>query len=397
MSLCPKSSLALAAPLLGLMLLPAALAQHAPAPALPAQKAAPIDSPRTWQWERIAGGLSHPWALAFLPDGSYLVTERSGALRRITAAGQLLPPIAGVPAVAARGQGGLLDLVLDRDFERNRRLYFCFSEPAGKQGVFGGESRTSLARAKLSKDQRSLRDVQILFRQQPAIDSRLHFGCRIVQAGNHLFLAMGDRYSESKRAQQLDSHIGKVVRLDPNGAAPKDNPFTAQKDARPEIYSLGHRNIQGAALAPDGSLWLHEHGPQGGDEINVIRPGANYGWPLTSYGEHYGGGPIGTGKPTHPGTEQPRYYWLPSIAPSGMQFVSSTRYGPDWQGNLLVGSLKFGYLGRLVLDAQGRIAREEVIPVDERVRDVRQAPDGSIHILTDSDDGQLLRLRPPQP
>ncbi|MDO4905119.1 MAG: PQQ-dependent sugar dehydrogenase [Lautropia sp.] len=354
-----------------------------------------MDSPQRWQWDTIAAGLDHPWALAFLPDGSFLVTERSGSLRRINRGGQLQPPIQGVPAVAAHGQGGLLDLVLDKDFDHNRRLYFCYSEPDGKQGLFGGRNRTALASAVLSDDYRRLQDVRLIFRQQPAVDSRQHFGCRIVQSGRQLFLTMGDRYSESRQAQKTDNHIGKVVRLNLDGTVPRDNPFVGQSGARPEIYSYGHRNSQGATLAPDGSLWMHEHGPQGGDEINVIHPGANYGWPLTSYGEQYGGGPIGAGKPTHPGTVQPRYYWLPSIAPSGMQFVSGTRYGTAWDGNLLVGSLKFGYLGRLVLDAGGRVSHEERIPVDERVRDVRQAPDGHIYILTDSDEGQLLRLRPP--
>ena len=359
--------------------------------ALPARRANPVDSPQKWAWVTVADHLNHPWGLAFLPEGGFMVTERSGALRRITGSGQIMPPVNGLPRVAATGQGGLLDIALDTDFARNRRIYFCYGEPSDD----GRTNGTALATGVLSKDYRQLQHLRVLFRQQPKVASTLHFGCRIVQQGQQLYLTLGERFSEAQQAQRLDNHLGKIVRIGVDGSVPADNPFVKRRGARPEIYSYGHRNGQGATLAPDGRLWMIEHGPQGGDEINIIEPGANYGWPLTSYGEQYGGGPIGNGKPTAPGTVQPRYYWLPSIAPSGMQFVRGTRYGRDWDGNLLVGSLKFGYLGRLVLDGKGHVVREEKIPVDERVRDVRQAPDGQIYIITDSDEGRLLRLEKP--
>jgi len=338
----------------------------------------------------VATGLAHPWAVAFLPEGRFLVTERPGRMRVVSAAGEVGPAVAGVPAVAAGGQGGLLDVVADADFARSRRIFFCFSEPG--QGGNG----TALARATLSADARSLQDVKVIFSQRPKAESALHFGCRIVQAADgNLFLTLGERYHRKDDAQKLDNHLGKVVRITPDGAAPPDNPFLKQPGALPEIWSYGHRNPQGATLGPDGNLWVHEHGPQGGDEINLPRPGRNYGWPVITYGENYGGGKMGEGT-AKAGMEQPLHYWVPSIAPSGMAFLTSTRYGPAWKGSLFVGSLKFGTLHRLEIGPDGKVRREDKLLQGngERIRDVRQGPDGLLYLLTDSPQGRLLRLQP---
>ena len=338
----------------------------------------------------VATGLAHPWAVAFLPEGRFLVTERPGRLRVVGADGQVGPAVTGVPAVAAGGQGGLLDVVTDADFARSRRIFLCYSEPG--QGGNG----TALARATLSADARSLQDVKVLFSQRPKVESNLHFGCRIVQAGDgNLFLTLGERYHRKDDAQKLDNHLGKIVRITPDGAAPPDNPFVKTPGALPEIWTYGHRNPQGATLAPDGRLWMHEHGPQGGDEINLPRPGRNYGWPVITHGENYGGGKMGEGT-AKAGMEQPLHYWVPSIAPSGMAFLTSTRYGEAWKGSLFVGSLKFGTLHRLEIGQDGKLRREEKLLQGngERIRDVRQGPDGLLYLLTDSPQGRLLRLQP---
>ena len=350
----------------------------------------PLASAQDLRAQALATGLEHAWALAFLPEGRFLVTERVGRMRVIEADGTLGAPLAGVPEVVARGQGGLLDVVLDSDFARNRSLYFCFSEPGP-----GGNS-TALARARLATDRSRLEAVQVIFRQQPKVSSNLHFGCRIVEDRNGmLFLTLGERYQRMQDAQKLDNHHGKVVRLNKDGSAAPGNPFAGRADALPEIWSYGHRNSQGATLAPDGTLWLHEHGPQGGDEINLPQPGRNYGWPVITYGENYGGGKIGDGATARAGMEQPLHYWVPSIAPSGMAFLTSDRYGTGMKGNLFVGSLKFGYLARLELVA-GRVVREhKLLAGGERIRDVRQGPDGLLYVLTDSAKGRLLRLLPP--
>ena len=340
----------------------------------------------------VAQGLDHPWAVAFLPQGQFLITERPGRMRVVSASGQVSPPLAGVPAVAASGQGGLLDVVTDTAFARNRRIFFCFSEPAAA-GARGNS--TALARATLSEDARSLQDVKVIFSQRPKVDSSLHFGCRIVQAADgNLFLTLGDRYHRKDDAQKLDNHHGKIIRITPEGAVPPDNPFANQSGALPEIWSYGHRNPQGATLGPDGKLWMHEHGPQGGDEINQPQPGRNYGWPVITYGENYGGGKLGEGT-AKAGMEQPLHYWAPSIAPSGMAFLTSARYGAAWQGSLFIGSLKFGTLHRLEV-AGGKVQREEKLLQGngERIRDVRQGPDGLLYMVTDSPQGRLLRLQP---
>jgi glucose/arabinose dehydrogenase len=347
----------------------------------------------------VADGLEHPWALAFLPDGRYLVTERPGRLRVVERDGRLNPPIQGLPAVAAAGQGGLLDLVLDSDFARNRMLYFCFAEPG--QGTDAGRNGTALARARLSDDASRLQEVRVIFSQRPRYAGQLHFGCRIVerkiggQSDGSLFLALGERFHHKEQAQNLQSHLGKIVRINKDGSVPGNNPFAGRSDARPEIWSYGHRNAQGAAQDAGGRLWVHEHGPQGGDEVNRPEPGRNYGWPVITHGENYGGGKIGDGITEKAGMEQPLHYWVPSIAPSGMAFVTSERYGPQWKGSLVVGALKARRLERLVM-ANGRItAIEPLLPgLGQRVRDVRQGPDGWLYVLTDEANGQLLRIVP---
>lgn len=364
--------------------------------------ATPLGHAESLRTETVAQGLEHPWALAFLPDGRFLVTERPGRLRIVDAQGRIGVPITGLPRVDARGQGGLLDLQLDSEFADNRLIYFCYAE-AGE----GGNS-TALARARLSPDGSQLTELQVLFRQQPKVQSSAHFGCRIVEgqrngkADGTLYLALGERFSRKEDAQTLNNHHGKVIRILKDGKAPADNPFATPESrktgALPEIWSYGHRNPQGLVQAPDGRLWEMEHGPQGGDEINLIAPARNYGWPVITYGENYGGGKIGAGITTQAGMEQPLYFWTPSIAPSGMAFVSSQRYGKDWVGNLVVGSLKFGYLARLELSAPfaGTVVREtqHLQSLGERVRDVRQGPDGWLYLLTDHPQGRLLRVLP---
>jgi glucose/arabinose dehydrogenase len=342
--------------------------------------------------ETVSTGLQNPWGVAFLPDGRYLVTERPGRLRLIAADGKIGAPITGLPPIAAGGQGGLLDVLADSGFERSRTLYFCFSEP--EPG--GSANGTALASARLADDGTRLENLRILFSQKPKVASRSHFGCRIVEARDGtLFLTLGDRYSRMDDAQKLDNHIGKIVRIAKDGTAPKDNPFVGRAGALPEIWSYGHRNAQGAALAPDGRLWMTEHGPQGGDEINVPQAGRNHGWPVITYGDNYGGGKIGEGINSRQGMEQPLHYWVPSIAPSGMAFLTSDRYGAAWKGNLFVGSLKFGYLDRIELK-DGKVAAEHKLLADRsaRIRDVKQGPDGWLYVLTDEADGKLLRLRP---
>nr|WP_186329925.1 PQQ-dependent sugar dehydrogenase [Variovorax boronicumulans] len=351
--------------------------------------------------QAVAAGLQNPWGLAFLPEGRFLVTERPGRMRVVEPDGRLGAPLTGLPEIAAGGQGGLLDVVLDSGFADNRLVYFCYSEPATR----GGGNSTALARARLSDDRTRLEDSRVVFSQQPKVASSAHFGCRIVERqvngkpDGTLFLTLGDRYSRMADAQTLGNHHGKVVRVGKDGSVPRDNPFAGRAGALPEIWSYGHRNLQGATLAPDGRLWTHEHGAQGGDEINLIQPGRNYGWPIITHGVNYGGAPIGDGLTEKAGMEQPLKYWAPSIAPSGMAFLTSERYGKAWQGSLFVGSLKFSRLYRLELGADGQVVREQRLleDVDQRVRDVRQGPDGLLYVLTDASSGQLLRLVPTAP
>lgn len=345
--------------------------------------------PRT---EVVISGLENPWAVAFLPGGRFLVTEKPGRMRVVEPNGRPNESLKGLPPVVAGGQGGLLDVITDSAFASNRTLYFCYSEP----DAAGSANSTALARAQLSTDRTRLENVQVLFSQKPKVASRHHFGCRIVEMPDGtLFMTLGDRFSRKDDAQTLDNHLGKVIRIGKDGKAPADNPFVNRAGALPEIWSYGHRNGQGAALGPDGRFWMHEHGPQGGDEINVPQAGRNYGWPVITYGENYGGGRIGDGLSAKEGMEQPLKYWVPSIAPSGMAFLSSDRYGAAWKGNLFIGSLKFGYLDRIEIKEGKVVAEHKLLESGrERIRDVRQGPDGLLYVLTDAQDGKLIRLQP---
>jgi len=357
---------------------------------LPAARAAAAASPP--RVTEIARGLAHPWSLAFLPDGRMLVTERPGRLRIIGRDGRASAPLAGVPAVFARGQGGLLDVVPGPGFARDGSLFLSFSEPAD------AGARTAVARAELVDGPTpALRGTRTIFAQRSAVSGGNHFGSRLVFARDGtLFVTLGDRFTQRDRAQALDNHFGKIVRIGADGSVPRDNPFVGRPDALPEIHSYGHRNVQGAALHPvTGQLWTHEHGPQGGDEVNLERAGANYGWPVITYGREYvTGARIGEGA-ARADVVAPAWQWTPSIAPSGMAFCTSDRYA-GWRGSLFVGSLKFRLLSRLELDGDA-VVREERLLTDlgERVRDVRQGPDGLLYLLTDEADGRLLRLEPP--
>lgn len=341
----------------------------------------------------VADRLANPWALAFLPDGSILVTEKPGTLRRIGTDGAKSEPIAGVPAVDARRQGGLLDVTLHPDFATNRFVYLSYSEPGE-----GGNS-TAVARGRLSDDARRLENVTVVFSQKPKVQSTMHFGSRIVFDGKgHMFVGLGERSDEKFRgqAQDLASHLGKVVRLRDDGSVPNDNPFVGRPDALPEIWSYGHRNIQAAAINPtSGDLWVIEHGPRGGDEINVAEATKNYGWPVVSYGVNYSGTPIGTGKAQQEGMVDPVHQWTPVIAPSGMIFYTGDAF-PAWKNNLFVGGLATRVLVRLELDGR-KVVREERLLRDEvgqRIRDVAQGPDGAIWVVTDESNGRLIRIAP---
>lgn len=340
--------------------------------------------------ETVVDGLKTPWAVAFLPDGQFLVTERDGTLRTAKAGGKPSAPIQGVPAVDAVGQGGLLDVVTDSDFARNRTIYFCFAEP-GPDKTNG----TALARAQLSADNKRLTDVKVIFSQRPKMDSKLHFGCRIAEAPDgKLFLSLGERYKGMDRAQTLDNHFGKIVRVGKDGSVPADNPYVNTAGALPEIWTYGHRNSQGLAFDEKGQLWQHEHGPQGGDELNLIKPKQNYGWPVITYGENYGGGKIGDGLFAKAGMEQPIVKWVPSIAPAGLVKLKSAKYGPAWQGNFFIGSLKFGYLERVKLDADNRPAEQEkLFEGAGRMRDVREGPDGLLYLVLEAS-GKIVRVKP---
>lgn len=339
----------------------------------------------------IARGLDHPWSLAFLPDGRMLVTERRGQLRVVEPDGRTSTPLAGVPQVFARGQGGLLDVALGPGFAGDRSVFLSFAERTDDG------ARTAVARAEfVDGPVPALRDARTIFAQRPAVSGGNHFGSRLVFARDGtLFVTLGDRFTQRDRAQTLDNHLGKIVRIRADGSVPPDNPFVDKPGALPEIHLYGHRNVQGAALHPaTGRLWTHEHGPQGGDEVNLERAGANYGWPVVTWGREYV-----TGARIGEGTERadvtpPLWQWTPSIAPSGMAFCTGDRY-PAWRGSLFVGSLKFRLLVRLELDGERVVREERLLPdLGERVRDVRQGPDGLLYLLTDEADGRLLRLEP---
>ena len=367
---------------LGLALLaPPALAQEAPRSPTPkpVKLAAKVTD--------VAVGLEHPWGVELLPDGRFLVTERPGRLRVVNRDGRLSAPLTGVPEVYARGQGGLLDVALSPGFAQDRVVYLSFAERGS------GGAGTAVARGRLGE--RGLEDTQVIWRQQPKVDgSYNHWGSRLVfRPDGTLFVSLGDRFVHSERAQDLSTTIGKIVRINPDGSVPRDNPFVGRSGALPEIWSYGHRNVQAAVLDARGELWTVEHGARGGDELNNPQPGKNYGWPVITYGVDYSGARIGIGT-SHPGMEQPVYYWDPVIAPSGATFYSGTAF-PDWRGDLLVGSLRPGALVRLRI-ANGRVTVEEryLDELGERIRDVREGPDGAIYLLTDSSRGRLIRVEP---
>jgi glucose/arabinose dehydrogenase len=343
----------------------------------------------------VAHGLVNPWGLAFLPDGRMLVTERPGRMRLIGSDGKLGPPLPGLPPVVAEGQGGLLDVATDPRFASNRLVYWSYSEAATE----GDANGTAVARARLdgAPGAERLADVQVIFRQAPKVASKLHFGSRLVFGSDgRLFITLGDRFSRKDDAQTLDNHLGKVVRIEADGKVPADNPLVGRPGARPEIWSWGHRNVQGAAIHPGtGELWTTEHGPQGGDELNLTKAGRNHGWPVITYGRNYGlGTKIGDGT-ERADVVAPLAHWVPtSIAPSGMAFLTSERY-PGWKGNLFIGALRGQALVRITLDGSKVVAQERLLqPLNERIRDVRQGPDGYLYLLTDNADGRVLKVLP---
>jgi len=341
--------------------------------------------------QTIVEGLRHPWGLAFLPDGRILVTERDGNLR-LVGGGKVSEPLAGVPEVDAGGQGGLLDVAVDPVFTRSRLVYLSYSE-AGD----GGNS-TAVARGRLSEDGTRLTGVEVVFSQRPKLDSAMHFGSRLVfDRQGHLFITLGERSKAQFRgqAQLLDSHLGKVIRIRPDGSVPEDNPFAGRRDALPEIWSYGHRNAQGAALNPDtGVLWLNEHGPRGGDEINIPEAGKNYGWPVVSYGVNYDGSPVGGGRSEAPGMTGPIHHWTPSIGVSGMAFYTADAM-PGWHGSVFVGGLAIPKLVRLERDGDRITGSEDLLEdLGLRIRQVVQGPDGALYLLTDESDGEILRVGP---
>jgi len=397
------------------LLLPAALALLAAcgAPAEPPHSAAPVErsppeargqqpafagqtrapavtSGVAFQVQTIASGLDHPWSLAWMPDGRMLlVTERPGRLRIIEPSGALSPPIKGAPKVESGGQGGLYDVVVDPHFAANHLIYLAYFErrPRG-QGL-------SVARGVLDPAAGALNNLQVIFRAGPATDGALNIGGRLVfLADGTLAVSVGDRFETRDQAQSLASDLGKIVRILPGGGAPPDNPFSGRAGARPEIWTLGHRNPEAMAIDPaSGKLWEVEHGARGGDEVNIVEPGKNYGWPVITYGIDYSGAPIGVGR-AKAGMQQPLYYWDPSIAPSGMAFYDG-RLFPAWKGNLFVGALKGEHLVRLVLAGERVTGEERLLAnLHERIRDVREGPDGALYVLTDNAAGRVLRLAP---
>ena len=350
----------------------------------------------------VAEGLVHPWGLAFVDNDLALVTERPGRLRAVDLqSGTLSEPIEGLPEIDARGQGGLFDVSLDPDFADNRRIYFSYAEPRGD-----GKNGTAVARGVLGQDHGRLEDVEVIFRQTPAWDSTKHFGAVLVWGNEgRLYVTLGERSLPESRqlAQDLNTHLGKIVRIHADGSIPDSNPFanrqnasvaTSTEDGLAEIWSYGHRNVQGAALSPEsGKLWTIEHGPKGGDELNVPGPGKNYGWPIITYGEDYNGAPIGEGLTAKEGMEQPIYYWDPVIAPGDMTFYQGERFS-GWQGNLIIASLSPGGLVRLTLDGKRVSGEQRLAQSLGRVRDVTEGPDGALWVLTDASNGALIRITP---
>ena len=363
-------------------------------PAFPGQTDAPEKKSNVaFDVVTVAQGLENPWGLAFLPNGKMLVTERPGRLRVVSTDGTLSEPVAGLPPVDARGQGGLLDVAIDPSFASTGLIYWTYAEPGD------GVNNTAAARGKLVDGAAPrVEDVKVIYSQRPSLNSRQHFGSRLVFGRDgKLFITQGDRSITEGRmqSQRMDGLLGKIVRINPDGSIPPDNPFVGREGVRPEIWSLGHRNIQGAALNPaTGELWEVEHGTRGGDEINVARKGKDYGWPTIAYGIEYRGSPITGGITAQPGMEQPLYYWDPVIGPSGMMFYTGTLF-PAWKDNLFIGGHATNDLVRLELNGDRVVAEERLLTdTHPKVRDVRQGPDGAIYLLTDSRDGTLIKLVP---
>ncbi len=365
-------------------------------PAFAGQTRAPrLTEDVAFEIETVARDLEHPWAVEVFEDGRMLVTERPGRMRIVTPDGERSKPVAGLPEVDAREQGGLLDVAIDPDFASSQTIYWSYAEP--REGGNG----TALARGRLltDDDEPRVEDVQVIFRMMPTLDSTKHFGSRIVFAPDDtLFLTLGERSILAGRvqSQDLNSHFGKVIRVHRDGSIPEDNPFVDREDARPEIWSYGHRNMQSATIHPDtDALWIVDHGPEGGDELNAPEAGKNYGWPIITYGIDYSGEPIGEGITAREGMEQPLYYWDPVIAPSGMLFYSGALF-PGWKGSLFIGSLAGEHLARLTLDGKRVIGEERLLTGQgARIRDVVEGPDGAIYLVTDEADGRLLKLVAP--
>lgn len=359
-------------------------------PAFPGQTRAPVlVDPVQLRTQIVTRGLVHPWGIEELPDGRWLVTERPGRMRLISADGKMSEPISGLPGVDARGQGGLLDVAIRSDFAQTRQVWWSYAEPRGE-----GRNATAVATGVLSVDGGRLSRVRVIFRQEPAWSSTAHFGSRLVfDRDGMLFVTTGDRSLPQPRelAQDVGTHIGKVLRIDPQGGPARGNP--AIPGGRPELWSYGHRNVQSAALDAEGRLWTAEHGPRGGDELNRPQAGLNYGWPVITYGIDYSGRPIGEGITVREGMEQPVYYWDPVIAPAGMAFYQGSLF-PGWRGSLLIGGLASQALVRLTL-ADGRVTGEaRYLQGQARIRDVAVARDGTVMLLTDAPDGALVRVRP---
>lgn len=356
-------------------------------PACAQTASSPAPESNAFEASVFAEGIEQPWGMAFLPDGRLLVTEKAGGIKLISKDGKSLQSISGGPAVVDYGQGGLLGVAVDPKFSENGLVYFSFSEE-GENDTAG----TAVARGKF--DGSAITGLQVIWRQTPKVESPNHWGSRIVfsKDGQYLFITVGDRANQRPLVQRLDTTIGKTLRIRPDGSIPEDNPFVNTAGARPEIWSLGHRNQQGAFVHPEtGDLWTNEHGPQGGDEINIVKPGKNYGWPLITYGEEYGGGKIG--QTAKEGLEQPLYYWTPSMAPGNMVFYN----GPykQWQGKVFVASLKFKYLGMITLENGKEVTEEKLLTnFKERIRDVVQGPDGALYAAFDNAEGRIVRVVP---
>lgn len=365
-------------------------------PAFPGQTRAPeVSANVAYEVVTVAEGLERPWAIAFLPDGRLLVTEKPGRLRIVTPAGQLSAAVAGLPAVDARGQGGLLDVALDPNYAETKLIYWSYAEPLAE-----GTNTTAVARGQLVEDAAGARieGVQVIFRQAPAMASTLHYGNRLVfDREGRLLIALGERSIIEGRvqSQDLNSALGKVVRINRDGSIPADNPFVGREGARPEIFASGVRNIQAAALHPTtGQLWEVEHGARGGDELNIIEAGKDYGWPTITYGLEYSGRQIGEGLTAKEGMEQPTYYWDPVIGPSGMVFYQGDLF-PAWKDSLFIGALRDKHVVRLTLDGDRVVGEERVATdVNERIREVEVGPDGAIYLATDSAEGKILKLVP---